>query len=87
MKIIYKPAHVKMVLIISAKNEGSGEHALSLVRAFAVCSDDIGNQNLSHLSAHMVNRLLHKNWKSIPKCLSGKKTFQNCNPPDFIPAS
>ena len=38
---------------------------------------------LSHLSAHMENRLLHENLKTIPKFLSVKKTFQNCNPPDF----
>ena len=40
-------------------------------------------QNLSHLSAQVVNRLLRENRKSIPKFLSSKKTFQICNPPDF----
>ena len=39
--------------------------------------------NLSHLSAHVVNRLLHQNRKPIPIFLSVKKTFQDCNPPDF----
>ena len=38
---------------------------------------------LSHLSAHVVNRLLRENRKTIPKFLSGKKTFQKYNPPDF----
>ena len=32
-------------------------------------------KNVSHLSVHMVNRLLRENWKSIPKFLSGKKNF------------
>ena len=32
---------------------------------------------LSHLSAHMVNRLLRENRKTIPKFLSGKKLFKN----------
>ena len=27
--------------------------------------------------AHVVNRLLHENWKSIPKFLSGKKLLKN----------
>ena len=35
-----------------------------------------------HLSVHVVNRLLHKTRKSIPKFVSGKKTFQ-CNRLDF----
>ena len=39
--------------------------------------------NLSHLSVHVVNRLLRKNRKPIPKFLSGKKTLKKCNPPDF----
>ena len=34
-------------------------------------------QNLSHLSPHMVNRLLHENQKSTPKFLSGKKLLKN----------
>ena len=45
--------------------------------------------SLSHLSAHIVNRLLRENRKSIPKFLSGKQllknvTFQILN---FIPVS
>ena len=40
-------------------------------------------KNLSHLSVHVVNRLLRENQKSIPNFLSGKKPFQNCNPQDF----
>ena len=35
---------------------------------------------LSCLSAHLVNRLLRENRKSIPKFF---KTFQKCNPPNF----
>ena len=35
------------------------------------------DQTLSHLSAHVVNRLLHENRKSIPKFLSGKNTSKN----------
>ena len=31
----------------------------------------------SHLSVHLVNRLLRENWKSIPKLLSGKNFFKN----------
>ena len=31
---------------------------------------------LSHLRVHMVNRLLHENRKSIPKCFNGKKLFK-----------
>ena len=38
---------------------------------------------LSHLSAHVINRLLHENRKSIPKIFNGKKTSKKCNPPDF----
>ena len=40
-------------------------------------------ESLSHLSVHMVNRLLRENWKTIPNFLSGKKTFKKCNPPDL----
>ena len=32
---------------------------------------------LSHLNAHMVNRILRENRKTIPKCLSGIKLFKN----------
>ena len=32
---------------------------------------------LSLLSAHLVNRLLHENRKSIPKIFNGKKLFKN----------
>ena len=35
------------------------------------------------LSAHVVNRLLRENRKTIPKILSGKKLFKNVTPPDF----
>ena len=38
---------------------------------------------MSHLSAHVVNRRLRENRKTILKFLSGKNTFQKCNPPDF----
>ena len=31
--------------------------------------------SLSHLSAHVVNRLLRENLKTIPKFLSGKRLF------------
>ena len=37
----------------------------------------------SHLCAHVVNRLLRENRKSIPKFLSRKKTLKKCNRPDF----
>ena len=33
--------------------------------------------NLSHLSAHVVNRLLREKWKCIPKFLSGEKLLKN----------
>ena len=32
---------------------------------------------LAHLSAHVVNRLLRENWKSIPIFFNGKKIFKN----------
>ena len=32
---------------------------------------------LSHLSAHMVNRLLRENRKSIPKMFNGRKHLKN----------
>ena len=38
---------------------------------------------LSHLSAHVVNRLLRENRKSIPQQKLMVKTFKNCNPNDF----
>ena len=38
---------------------------------------------LSYLSAHLVNRLLRENRKSIQIVLSGKKTSKKCSPPDF----
>ena len=34
-------------------------------------------KTLSHFSAHVVNRLLRENWKSILKVLSGKKLLKN----------
>ena len=37
---------------------------------------------MSHLSVHMVNRLLRENQKSIPNIFNGKN-FKKCNPPDF----
>ena len=40
-------------------------------------------KNRSHLSVHVVNRLLRENQKSIPNFLSGKKAFKKCNPQDF----
>ena len=49
----------------------------------------IATLNLSHLSVHVVNRLLHENRKSIPKFLSGKKLFKivTLQTLDFIPVS
>ena len=38
---------------------------------------------LSHLSAHVVNRLLCENRKYISNFFNGKKLFKKCNPPDF----
>ena len=38
---------------------------------------------LSHLSEHVVNRLLHETWKTISKFLNGKKFFKKYNPPNF----
>ena len=45
--------------------------------------------SLSHLSVHVVNRLLRENRKSIPKFLSGKKLFKNVTVQilNFIPIS
>ena len=42
---------------------------------------------LSHLNAHVVNRLLRENRKTIPKFLSGKTllTFKKCNCSKFYP--
>ena len=37
---------------------------------------------LSHLSAHVANRLFRENLKSIPNILNGKN-FKKCNSPDF----
>ena len=37
----------------------------------------LGNKTVSHLSANVVNRLLHENRKTISKFLSGKKLFKN----------
>ena len=44
---------------------------------------------LSHLSAHVVNRLLRENRKTIPKCLSGKTLLKNVTLQilNFIPVS
>ena len=39
--------------------------------------DMLSDTTLSHVSAHMVNRLLRKNRKTIPKFLIGKKLFKN----------
>ena len=39
--------------------------------------------NRPKLSAHVVNRLLRENRKSIPNVFNGKKTFKKCNSPDF----
>ena len=46
-------------------------------------------KTLSHLSAHMVNRLLRENRKTIPKFLSGKNIFKNVTLQilNFIPVS
>ena len=41
------------------------------------------HSKLFHLSAHLVNHLIVENRKAIPKFLSGKRTFQKRNPPDF----
>ena len=39
---------------------------------------------MSHLSAHVVNRLLRENRKSIPNCFNNKKLFfLKFNSPDF----
>ena len=40
---------------------------------------------IDHLkcNAHSIFLLFLQNRKSIPKFLSGKKTFQKCNTPDF----
>ena len=38
---------------------------------------------MSHLSAHVVNRLLPEHRKSVPKFLNGKKLLKKGNPPDF----
>ena len=35
------------------------------------------DKTLSHLSVHMVNHLLHENWKSIPNFFNGKKLFKD----------
>ena len=43
----------------------------------------LGHKTLSHLSVHMVNRLLRENRKTIPKFLSGEKLFKKCHPSDF----
>ena len=40
---------------------------------------------MSHLSVHVVNRLLRENRKSIPKFLSGKKLFKKCCKHYMIP--
>ena len=41
-------------------------------------------KTLSHLGAHLVNRLQHENRKSIPKFLSGKKLKKKIlDPPDL----
>ena len=46
------------------------------------------NRN-SHLSVHIVNRLLRENQKTIPKYLSGKKLLKNVTLQilNFIPVS
>ena len=39
--------------------------------------------SFSHLSVHVVNRILRETQKSIPKFFNGKNTFKKCNPPGF----
>ena len=40
-------------------------------------------KTLSHLSAHVINRLLRENQKSIQNVFNGKKLFKNVTHPDF----
>ena len=64
-----------VILQMCVRSDSEGLEMLLSVWSF--------NLTLSHLSAHVVNRLLRENWKSIPTFLNGKKYFKKCNPPDF----
>ena len=84
---------------VYANNKGR-DHPCSLISTIVVpCLDSLipllaiaeisRPENLSHLSAQVVNRLLRENRKSIPKFLSSKKLLKNVTLQilNFIPVS
>ena len=80
------PGRTLILLVLSCRGSNVNIIDRSQTQHFWIFQHKIDNKysnwdeivyTLSHLSAHVVNRLLCENWKTIPKYLSGKKLFKN----------